>query len=263
MIKGNDVFTLKSKVLVSDKFNDINVVFTTNINSGEGLGNNMAFQVSEDKKRVIKNREDLSLMIHRPIDSFVFSKQTHGVNCVKVDASFKGKGLLSYEDGIDDTDALYTKEHGVALCCFFADCTPIYFSDEVSGIVGIIHSGWQGTVTNITEHVIEKLISEENVDPSNLKFIIGPSIKKESFEVSEDVYNKFLNSKYIKEDMISIKSSGKWLIDTDAYNKNLLICNGVKEENIFISDIDTFKEKDLFSYRRDNKTGRMLGVIFK
>ncbi len=262
MIKSNDVFTLKSKVLVSDKI-DANVIFTTNIHSGEGFGNNMAFQVGDDRDNVIKNREELSLMIHRPIESFVFSKQVHGVNSIKVDSSFKGRGLMSYEDGINDTDALYTKEHGIALCCFFADCTPVYFSDTVSGIIGIIHSGWQGTVSDITEHVIEKLVIEEGVDPSNLKFVIGPSIKKESFEVSEDVYNKFLNSKYIKEDMIRIKSSGKWLIDTDAYNKNLLISNGVKEENIFISDIDTYKEDNLFSYRRDNTTGRMLGVIYK
>ncbi len=263
MIKGNGVFNLSENILLSDLFDGVNVFFTTNVNSSKGLGNNMAFQVTDDRQSVIKNRENLSSLLNRPLKNFVFSNQVHGIKCVKVDSSLKGKGLLSYEDGIRNTDALYTKEDDVVLCCFFADCTPIYFYDEVTGIIGIIHSGWQGTVLNITENVIKKLVEEENVDPANLKFIIGPSIKKESFEVSQDVYNKFLNSKYIKEKMISNKSSDKWLIDTDAYNKNLLISNGVKEKNIFISDIDTYKEKDLFSFRRDNNTGRMIGVIYK
>lgn len=263
-MKEDRVFKVKNKILKSEVFDGVNVVFTTNINGHGDFGNNMAFHVKDKKENVLKNREELSLFLHRPLDSFVYAHQVHGTKCVKVDSSFKGMGSETYEGGVNYADALYTYESGLALSCFYADCTPIYFYDETNGLIGIIHAGWQGTVSNIVEVVIDKLVLEESVDPKNLKFIIGPSIKKDSFEVSHDVYNEFLNSKYIDMDMIKIKASEKWLIDTDAYNENIMLKKGVQKENIFISNIDTYKEEELFSFRRDKeKSGRMMGVIYR
>nr|WP_276318673.1 laccase domain-containing protein [Marinitoga lauensis] len=41
-----------------------------------------------------------------------------------------------------------------------------------------------------------------------------------------------------------------------------MIKAGVKEENIFISNIDTYKNTDLlFSYRKEKNTGRMAAII--
>ena len=137
---------------------------------------------------------------------------------------------------------------------------PLYFYDPCTDLIGIIHSGWQGTVNNIVDKTIKHLMEFENINPDNLKFIIGPSIKKNSFEVNKDVYKLFLEQKDFNDSVIFPKDD-KWLIDTVQYNLNILVKNGIPKNNIFISNIDTYTTEELFSYRRDKITGRMLGVI--
>ena len=58
------------------------------------------------------------------------------------------------DTAIPDTDALYTYEPNLVLCSFTADCVPVIFYNEVNGLIGVIHSGWQGTVKEITSEAL-------------------------------------------------------------------------------------------------------------
>lgn len=260
----NQVFNLKDNLLISEKFgNNVQVIFTTKlggVSTGVYTSNNLAFQVGDKPEAVLENRKKLAKQINSSLKRFVFANQNHGINIKKITEQECGKGMLDFADGITATDCLYTYEKDLPLACFYADCTPIYFYEPQKNLIGVIHAGWQGTSKNIVEEVLNHLQQVEKVDLQALKVIIGPNIKKESFEVQEDVYKLFKDNSYTTQEVIS-KNQDTWNIDIVKYNENALLQNGVKKANIFISTLDTVQEQDLFSFRRDKETGRMLGVI--
>ena len=103
---------------------------------------------------------------------------------------------------------------------------------------------------------IEKLKSQFSVKPSGLYAYIGPGISQEKYEVGQEVGTLF-------SEEICIYKNGKYFPDLKKDNFNQLIKAGLKKENIEVSELCTFTEKDLLhSYRRDGvKSGRMFGVI--
>lgn len=144
----NKVFQNKNDLLISDGFgDDVLVSFTTassGVSQNEYASFNLAYQVGDNKDDVLSNRKILAAKLQLELENLVFAAQKHGTNLKEVSHKDKGRGSTSFEDGIgfglsDGVDALYTKEENLALCCFYADCTPIFF--KVDNIVGIIHAG--------------------------------------------------------------------------------------------------------------------------
>src|SRR5690606_16145635 len=94
---------------------------------------------------------------------------------------------------------LYTFEKNIVLATFTADCVPVIFYHENSGVIGVIHSGWQGTVKEITVKIFQHLIKNENCQSEHFHVYIGPAISQEKFEVDEDVYERFKQLGYADE----------------------------------------------------------------
>ncbi len=57
----------------------------------------------------------------------------------------EGKGTSRPND-MKGVDALITNVPGVPLITFYADCVPIFILDPKNRAVGLVHSGWRGTV---------------------------------------------------------------------------------------------------------------------
>lgn len=111
--------------------------------STEPENNNMALHTCINAEDVIANREKLALTLHCELNDFVCARQTHSDHSHKVILLDKGKGSSIDSTSIQDTDALYTYEPNLLLCAFTADCVPVIFHDKLSGVIGVIHSGWQ------------------------------------------------------------------------------------------------------------------------
>ena len=111
---------------------------------------NMGLHACESTNAVIENRKTFANDFNIDPNQCVFAKQTHSDHLVKVTKDDCGKGVFDYESAIDDTDALYTKDKGVCLGVFHADCVPVLMADPITGLVCAIHAGWQGTVKEIT-----------------------------------------------------------------------------------------------------------------
>ncbi len=234
---------------------DYKIIFT---NSD---GGNMAYQASGDN--VLDNRKAVASKVGKDLDKFVFAKQTHSSNFYQVTKEDLGRGVLSFEDGIEDVDCLYTFEDDIALCAFYADCTPVYITSIEDNLTCVIHAGWQGTVKAIVYKAIQHFKSL-GIDPANLKVVIGPSISYDNFEIEVDVVDQ------IKAlDMIDNKSCYtqindiKYKADVKRINKLQAEACGVLAENIYVSSICTYDSEDLFSFRQNNQTGRMISCIFK
>ncbi len=224
--------------------------------------NNLALHVGGNLHDVIKNREQLSNSLDITLDQWVFLQQTHSNHIYEATKKDLGKGTLDYKDGIADCDSIYTKEKNLAIGVFTADCVPILLYDPCTPLICAIHSGWQGTVKEITTKTMEQLIKQEHIDPKNLLAYIGPAINYESLEVGLEVVEQVKKMNFDTSKFITYKKNGKAFIDNKGLNKQMLLNAGISEENITINPRDTFLQDDeLFSYRRDHSCGRHLSFI--
>ncbi len=166
-----------------------------------------------------------------------------------------------------DIDGLVTDKRNKILSLTFADCTPIYLFDKNKKIIGNIHSGWQGTVKRISEKAIEFMKQKYNCDPKDIICIIGPTIRECHFEVQKDVrdifYNEFKSMNNIDDIIKYNEESNSYFINTVEINKNLLLQQGILEENIVDSKVCTFCNSDIIhSYRKEGiEAGRNTSLI--
>ncbi len=167
---------------------------------------------------------------------------------------------------LDDTDALITFNHDLSIGVRTADCVPILiYSPDVNGIAAV-HAGWKGTLGGIVDNVLD-VLEKKGAELSELIVVFGPSISFESYEVDEDLAEKFISagfSKYVGRNSIE---KAKPHIDLQGVNIERLRRRGVRMENIQKSSLCTFSSTDenghfLFpSYRRDKTSDRILTTI--
>lgn len=167
-------------------------------------------------------------------------------------------------------DGLITNKKEIALSLRFADCTPLFLYDPIHNVIGNIHSGWKGTTKKIAREAVKKMKEVYNTNPKELICCIGPCIRKCHFEVQDDVKEIF--EQVFKESKLwevaiekgkFIDGKQKYTIDTTLLNKEMLLQEGLKEENIIDSGICTVCHSDKFhSYRVEReKAGRNTAII--
>lgn len=110
--------------------------------------------------------------------------QSHGTCSVIVES----QADQALTDGVD---ALITRKPKLRIGVKTADCVPILLYDPTVSAVAAIHSGWKGTLGNITGLTVAKIAEELGGDLSQMKAVIGPCIHIEAFEVGDEIYEKF------------------------------------------------------------------------
>ncbi len=230
------------------KFPEIIFGFSTKIglNREAPFFFNLSLTVGDNPSIVHENRERFFNEIGLSPSQIAFQKQIHS-DIIKF---VEKPGLLG------ESDALVTTRIGIGLAISAADCTPIFIYDNVNKIIAAVHSGWRGTQKKILKKVLSNLSFHYKSKPESLYVFIGPSISQENYQVGNEVAVQF-DQKYLKVE------NQKILLDVATANKDILLNFGIPQENIEVSDLCTYKEKNLLhSYRRDGKlSGRMLGVI--
>ena len=137
-----------------------------------------------------------------------------------------------------------------------ADCLPIYFVNDVSKTLGLLHAGWRGLSAGIIKRYLD-MISEKSDNHLSTYALIGPSIQNCCFRVQEDVINHFDSKFYSKIDAKHFKVNlQKWAL-------NQILDSDIKVENVFISKNCTYCNISKYhSYRRDGRNaGRMYAMI--
>ena len=221
------------------------------ITTTTALGN-LAYQV-DNGQGVKKRRKLLADLLNIEEKRFVFVHQHHSDKVQKVTLNDLGKGTDSFEDGVD-VDALYTYEKNVPLCIFHADCVPIFFIDEMTNLVGIIHAGFKGTLIHVAYKSIKKVIEDEKVDISNLKFFIGPYRLPSSFVIDEETRQKIVEAGL----QAAIKDNR---FDNGLANILDLHRLGVKDEQITLSNLDTFSDDRFYSAYQKTPVGRLVSLV--
>lgn len=225
--------------------------------------NNMALHACSNPELILGNRRKLADSLETDLGNFVCANQTHSANFYRVEAVDKERGAFAQNTAIPETDALYTYEPGIFLTSFAADCVPIVFYHEAAGLIGAVHSGWQGTTKEISLKLFKHLVETKNCPPEGFHIQIGAALSQEKFEVDEDVYSKFKALGYAEDFMYFNEATGKYHIDNQGIVKKQIELAGVPPERISIDRTCTFESPEGFSYRQDKKSGRHMGFIMK
>ena len=251
---------MKTKIYIeNEKF----IAGMTIKDPAEAENNNMALHVCENPADIVENRKKLAASLGSSLADFVCANQTHSANFHKVTQKDRGRGARQVEDAIVDTDALYTYKPELVLCSFAADCVPVIFYNDKSGLIGVVHSGWQGATKEISLKLFEHLIGEEQCHPQDIHVQIGMALSQQKFEVDEDVYVKFKQLGYADDFMYFNEESRKYHIDNQLTVKKQCELAGIPAEQIIVDRTCTFLEEDGFSYRQDKASGRHLIFIKK
>ena len=183
---------------------------------------------------------------------------------IKVDASKIAIPVQEHTDTVRwvSSSGIYKKCDGLAsnlryniiLSLSVADCTPVCFFDPITKNYALVHSGWKGTYKKISINAV-KLILSNGSDLENIFVYLGPSISSKNYEVDMDVAKLFSKNNYISK-------GEKYLLNIKSQISSDIIDMGIKPNNIICSNICTYDDMNLCSYRRDGKNaGRMIFLM--
>ncbi|MGN7470015.1 peptidoglycan editing factor PgeF [Brevibacillus sp. SAFN-007a] len=219
---------------------------------------NLGLHVGDDPEHVVANRKKLAEQVGMPFEAWTCADQVHGNRVCQVTA--KGAGKDSLEDVIAGTDGLFTREKGVLLTSFYADCVPLYFLDPASEAIGLAHAGWKGTVGRIAEEMVKALQTHYQAQPGDIRVAIGPSIGGCCYEVDERIMAQVRTSTPNWEPAVSPSAAGTYMLDLRRLNREILLEAGISRANMLVTDWCTSCRTDLFfSHRKEAGPGKMTG----
>ncbi|MDD5949875.1 MAG: peptidoglycan editing factor PgeF [Lachnospiraceae bacterium] len=225
---------------------------------------NLSFARGDSPLNVHENFRRMGEAIGFTPEQLVFSDQQHQSVIRKVTKEDAGKGIVRTRD-YTCVDGLVTDEPGLCLTTFYADCVPLFFYDPVKKVVALAHSGWRGTVAKIGAKMVHLMERDYGCMDYNIIAAIGPSICKDCYEVSRDVYEEFEKSFAVSEleEIFEAKTDGKYQLDLWKANELILTQAGIQKEHLDVTDICTCCNPDLlFSHRASHgKRGNLAAFI--
>ncbi|MDU4910540.1 peptidoglycan editing factor PgeF [Clostridium baratii] len=241
----------------------MNIIIKESLNKKEDF-----LVLDNDKSKVVfstalynrsfnRNTDEGKEALNSIVDDFNVKKVLY-LNQVHSDKVYTYKNEENFIE--NDGDGIITNERNVAIGVFTADCVPVIIINEVSGVIGAVHSGWKGTFNSITKIALDKMKEEYEVDHKYTKIYIGAHIRKCCYEVSEDLKTKFLEKMNIEEDILF---TGRNLNLEACIEKNA-IDSGVLGENIFTLNECTYCSTNikLHSYRKsEGSYGRLFSFV--
>ena len=175
---------------------------------------------------------------------------------------------MTRED-LEGFDAFVTRLPGVAIGVRTADCIPVLIFDPVQRVVAAVHAGWKGTVLQVSQKTLRLMEEQFGSKAAQLSAVIGPGIGPDSFQVGEEVVERFRNAGFPMERIWAFHGpgdgtpmSGGHHIDLFQANRWLLEKAGIPAANIQVVGIDTFTTPAYFSARREGvHCGRIINSI--
>lgn len=193
---------------------------------------NLGTHVGDDSDDVARNRARAQELFG-PI---VWMNQTHSDQVVRVDSA-----------GVVDGDAIVTQTPGIALAVQVADCIPLLLATEST--VAAVHVGRRGLLNQIALKALAMMSGE------SVRALLGPSICGRCYEVGVDIYDEVVAQHPLAA---ATTQSGKKSLDLARALTQVLEREGVEVVHEQRCTVETL---ELFSYRRDGRTGRQIGVI--
>ena len=156
---------------------------------------------------------------------------------------------------IDNSDGIVTTEEELILSIQVADCIPIFLFDMQNHNIGLVHAGWRGVHSGIIGNSITQM-KELSLKPTDIKVLLGPSIRQCCFEVGPEVSKLFSNKFQLKG------KEDKTQLDLQGVVVEKLANMNIQSNNIIDINECTCCSDKYHSFRRDGeKAGRMIALF--
>ncbi len=203
---------------------------------------NLANHVGDDVESVRLNRKKLVSALSLPAEP-VWVNQVHSERVIEV---------TSPAVSPVSADGSYTRESGVVLAVFVADCLPIILASESGDEIAVLHAGWRGLASGIVAQGAARFSS-----PATYAWV-GPGIGPCHYEVGSDVRRQFA-------DYDNAFSAGRdedhWMLDIKQIALAELQSQGIRD--ISVGDRCTYCDPGrYYSARRDAECGRMAALVW-
>ncbi len=209
----------------------------------------------DSKENVVENRRRIFDAVGLQVESIYDAWQVHGTNVICTNRP-RPLDLAHVK-----ADAILTDNPQVTLFMRFADCVPIFLYDPIHRVVGMAHAGWQGTLLQVAQITVERMISEYDTNPEDILAGIGPSIGPDHYEIGPDVAEKVRETFSGEVAELLLNRHGK--IYFDLWKTNQLILERAGIQQIEVAGVCTAcHPEDWYSHRAEHgKTGRFGALI--
>jgi YfiH family protein len=206
---------------------------------------NLGGHVGDRTTDVAENRRRLAAATGLPRQRLLFMNQMHGADVAVVDAPLAGPA--------PDVDALVTREPGLGVAVLVADCVPVLLADAGAGVVGVAHAGRPGLVAGVVPAAVKAM---RDLGAQDIVARIGPSVCGLCYEVPAPMRADVAAA--VPESYAETRQ-GTPAVDVAAGVAAQLRAAGVDYERVGGC---TVEDGGLFSYRRDQTTGRFAGMAW-
>ncbi|WP_431678125.1 peptidoglycan editing factor PgeF [Kitasatospora sp. KL5] len=209
---------------------------------------NLGGAVGDDPAAVRRNREIAARELGLDPADVVWMNQVHG-NAVAVVAERQPDGQAPTVDAV-------VTDRPLALAVLTADCTPVLLADPAAGIVGAAHAGRPGLAAGVVPAAV-RAMAELGADPARITAVLGPAVCGRCYEVPaalRDEVAAVVPAAYAET------SWGTPALDVAAGVAAQLAGAGVTD--VVRSDVCTLESDDHYSYRREQRTGRLASYVW-
>ncbi|MFC1434788.1 peptidoglycan editing factor PgeF [Streptacidiphilus sp. N1-3] len=160
------------------------------------------------------------------------------------------------DGAVPTADALATDRPGLALAVLTADCVPVLLADPVAGVVAAAHAGRPGLAAGVVPAAVAAMVGL-GARPDRITAAVGPSVCGRCYEVPTALRDEITA---LEPDAWSRTSWGTPALDLPAGVAAQLARLGVRRHEM--SHICTMESSDHFSYRREQRTGRLASYVW-
>jgi len=216
---------------------------------------NVGGAIGDDITHIRANRIRSFKALGRVPESIHDVWQVHSADVVYADAP------RPLDTEYQKADIMLTDNPQVTLFMRFADCTPILLHDPNKRLIGLVHSGWLGTVRDATGAAVRAMRERYGSDPADILAAIGPAIGPDHYEVGEDVISK-VREAFGKDSECLLESHGN-SIHFNLWKANRILLEREWVVQIEVAGICTAcHPTDWFSHRGEKgKTGRFGALL--
>jgi len=210
---------------------------------------NLGGHVGDDPAAVAANRRLLADAVGRWPEHVLFMNQVHSADVAVVDRPWEGP--------VPAADAVVTTRRDLALAVLVADCVPVLLadvSDPEAPVMAAAHAGRPGVAAGVIPAVVEVM---RDLGAQELSARVGPAVCGSCYEVPDDM--RAAVAATVPEAWATTRRGSAGL-DLRAGVRAQLLAAGVES----IDDVDacTLESPELYSYRRDQTTGRFAGIVW-
>ncbi len=226
---------------------------------------NLGSHVGDDPGAVVANRGALAAELGVPAVSMTFMHPDHGRGVAYVDASAGPHPGAARPDRVRPTgiepgaevqavDALVTDQPGTGLVALAADCVPVVLIDAEARVLGVVHSGWRGVLLDVVGSAVTAMAAL-GASPGRVQSFLGPAICGGCYPIPSDRAEQV---RQVAPAAVTTARDGQPALDLRAGLVARLGDLGVTSTLIGGC---TVQDPELYSYRRDARTGRQAGAV--